>query len=84
MSELTASVHRHLVRFLVSKAITCPNTGEVLDERTCVVLLDSDGDPAAVISQQGWANLVAIGNDALLEKTSGLVPDPTTVKAVKA
>lgn len=84
MSELTKSVHRHLVRFLVSKAIFCSRTGEVLDYRTCVVLLDRDGDPAVVLSQQGWADIVAEGNDALLEKSAGLVPDPATVKAVKA
>lgn len=82
--SLQDTVRRNMVDYLVGRTLTCPNTGEVLDRRTVVVLVDSDGDPAAVISQQGWANVVEVGNEALLEKTAGLKVDPSTVKAVKA
>lgn len=46
-------VREQLVRYLVQRAITCPITGDVLDVRTCAVVLDSDGDPAAVFSPEG-------------------------------
>jgi hypothetical protein len=52
-------VRRELVRFLVQKTIFCPRTEVVLDIRTCVVILDSDGDPAFVMSQKGWAEIDA-------------------------
>lgn len=80
MSSLREVVRTNNVRFLVGREITCPRTGEVLDVRTCVVLLDSDGDAVQVISQKGWAQVVAEGGDKLLEKTHGIIADPTTVK----
>lgn len=72
-------VRRELVRMLVSRTMTCPRTGALLDMRDCVVLLDSDGDPAYVLSQKGWAQIVEEGSDELLRVQSGLVPDPATV-----
>jgi hypothetical protein len=51
--DLQEHVRAELVRYLVSRAITCPITGDVLDVRTCAVVLDADGDPAAVFSPKG-------------------------------
>ena len=80
MFGVRATVHRQMVRALVSRAITCPRTGDVLDVRTCVVLLDSDGDPVAVVSQQGWRQCIADGTAESLATTNGVTPDPDTVK----
>ena len=82
---LQDTVRRNMVKFLVSKAITCPRTGEVLDARTAVVFVDSDGDPAAVMSQDGYtefaneATAVGTSPDARLAHL-GLTVDPLTVK----
>lgn len=79
-SPLEVTVHREMTRWLVQRAITCPRTGVLLDMDTCVVLVDADGDPAAVVSQAGWAQIVKEGGDALLKSTAGIVADPTSVK----
>lgn len=78
-SPLVAHVRKALVTALVQRSITCPRTGAVLDVRTCVVLLDTDGDPAIVLSQGGWAAIVAEGNDETLEQR-GFKVDPSTVR----
>lgn len=44
------------------------------------MLLDSDGDAVQVISQKGWAQVVAEGGDATLKLTHGITADPNTVK----
>lgn len=79
-SPLVKHVRRSLVRFLVGKVVFCPNTGEALDADTCVVLVDSDGDPAAVLSQKGWASVTEDRRTLLAEK-HGLTVDESTVKA---
>lgn len=79
MSSLQEVVHREMVRSLVSQSITCPRTGEVLDVRTCVVLLDRDGDPARVVSQHGWS-MIDEPTRTLLQKAHGLTVDPATVR----
>jgi hypothetical protein len=78
MSTLQETVHREMVRHLVSKAITCPLTGAVLDVRSCVVLVDSDGDPVYVMSQTAWTLLTPEQVAALQAK--GFVVDPATVR----
>ncbi|MGV8883567.1 MAG: hypothetical protein ACOH19_15585 [Rhodoglobus sp.] len=56
MSTTLESILRdQLVSCLVSRAITCPVTRAVLDVRTCVTFTDADGDPAYVVSPEGWA-----------------------------
>lgn len=74
------TVDRELIRALVARQITCPRTGALLDVRDCVVLRDSDGDPAYVMSQAGWADVVEGGGGALLEASHGLKADPATVR----
>jgi hypothetical protein len=55
MSTTLESILRdQLVTYLVSRAITCPVTHAVLDARTCVTFTDADGDPAYVVSPEGW------------------------------
>ncbi len=41
-------LHHALIKMLVQRHIFCPLTGNLLDIRTCVVVLDKDGDPAHV------------------------------------
>lgn len=81
-SDLETHMRRQMVTMLVQRAIFCPNTGQVLDVRTCVVLVDTDGDPAYVLSQDGWRNLVAEGMEATLAE-KGITVDPATVKEPK-
>lgn len=77
---LAEKLDAELVRGLVSKAITCPITGEVLDVRTCVVLEDSDSDPKLVLSQDGWKKAVASGRDTALAK-HGITVRSSTVRS---
>lgn len=67
------------VRALVMRTIFCPRTGEVLDVRTCVVLEDVQGDPAYVLSQKGWTEVVAEGGDKVLRE-KGLTVNEKSVK----
>lgn len=39
-----------MVLAMVQRQIFCPQTGHVLDVRTCTVILDKDDDPVAVYS----------------------------------
>jgi hypothetical protein len=57
--DLQEHLRTQLVRYLVQRAITCPITGDVLDVRTCAVVLDADGDPAAVFSPEGGRLIAA-------------------------
>jgi len=54
MTELMDTIRAGWITSLVQKTITCPNTGKVLDVRTCVVLNDREGDPYAVLSPEDW------------------------------
>ncbi|TIH33806.1 hypothetical protein [Subtercola vilae] len=54
MSTTLESILRdQMVTYLVSRSITCPITGKVLDTRTCVTVTDRDGDPSVVLSPKG-------------------------------
>lgn len=81
--SLRTMLRKNLIKHLCGQQITCMRSGEILDYRTCVVLLDSDGDPRAVLSQSGYASLVAINPDTIAERLSsaGLTVDESTVKA---
>lgn len=61
-------IRGELVTYLVSKAITCPYTGLVLDVRTCVVINGTDGDPAVVISPEAYDAMTQDTRDALTER----------------
>lgn len=78
--DLQTLMHGELLRLIVARQITCPRTGEVLDVRTCVVLLDADGDPAAVLSQKGWQEIAQ--DTAILANlgVKGLAVDLATVR----
>jgi len=84
MNIIEDAVRRNMVRFLVQKAIFCPWSGEVLDYRTCVVMVDTDGDPVAVMSQSAWTQILSImeQNNLTMEQAFplGHRVDPTTVK----
>lgn len=49
-NSIASAVHHELIRHLIARQITCPVTGDVLDIRTAVPLLDRDGDPARMLS----------------------------------
>lgn len=59
MDTLETLLREQMVTYLISKAITCPVSGAVLDVRTCVVLVDADDGPARVLSPEGWETLAA-------------------------
>lgn len=59
MNTFEQNIRHNFVKYLVQKAIFCPITGDVLDVRTCVVILDKDGDPHAVISPGAYRELLA-------------------------
>lgn len=78
-NPLVDRMYSEMVRGMVARQITCLRTGEVLDVRTCVVLVDRDGDPHTVLSQDGWAQVVASGGDVKLAAL-GVTVDETTVR----
>lgn len=78
--DLQTHLRAELVRYLVKRNITCTRTGEVLDVRTCVVLLDSDGDPAAVLSQEGWREILADPRIMADLAAANFTVDPSTVQ----
>jgi hypothetical protein len=61
--DIETQVRKEWVRGLVQKAIFCPFGGEVLDVRTCVVVLDADNDPRMVISPQTYRRLLAVADE---------------------
>ena len=79
-NPLVDNVRKNLVRYLVGRSIVCIRSGEVLDADTCVVLVDADGDPSMVLSQEGWDSLPQENRQALAERHN-LTPDPATVRA---
>lgn len=52
--DLKDIVRDQLKRHLIGRRITCDVTGEVLDIRTAVFIVDRDGDPAIPVSPAGW------------------------------
>lgn len=81
-TPLEDHMRREMRRFIVSKHMFCPITGEVLDMDKSVFILDADGDPIAAFSQGGWArakNLAEEFGSALL--ADGYSVDESTVKA---
>lgn len=56
-------MNENMIRFLVQKYITCPVTGNILDMRTCAVILDRDGDPLAVYDPSVPAELEKMRGD---------------------
>lgn len=79
-STLTTHLRGQLVRSLVQRTIMCPRTGEVLDVRTCVVINDTDGNPIAVVSQDGWKVIAAEVRTQERIAAAGWAVDPTTIK----
>ena len=68
MNDLEEILRAEMVKYLVQKTIFCPNTGQLLDIRTCVILNDTDGDPTAVLSPDGWNNISADNRELLAER----------------
>lgn len=79
-ATITNLVHRQMIKDIVARRITCEVTGEVLDHRTCVVLLNRVGDPVMVLSQKGWKLTLEQGVDRDLAAMAVTV-DPFTVKS---
>lgn len=68
MNDLEEILRAEMVKYLVQKTIFCPNTGQLLDTGTCVILNDTDGDPIAVLSPAGWANISPNSRELLTER----------------
>lgn len=75
----------NLVQFIVQRQIFCTLTQEVLDVRTCVVVLDTDGDPHAVFSPNGYRRIVEIAERTGVDPIDTLAPgftwDQSTIPA---
>jgi hypothetical protein len=82
MVELADILRKEMVKYLVQKEIFCPITQKVLDMDTCVVVNDKDGDPALVLTQDGWTQLLEVaerrGEAAL---AGGYAVDVSTVRS---
>lgn len=80
---MTKSLPEHLDhrlrRWLVSRQMSCPRTGEVLDIRHAVFVMDPEGDPRMAMSQRGWAQVVAEGSVPELAR-HGFRADLATIK----
>ena len=68
MNDLEEILRTEMVKYLVQKTIFCSGTGQLLDVRTCIVLNDADGDPAAVLSPAGWANVTPANRELLADR----------------
>ena len=79
--DLETKMRRELLRYIISKQIFCPLTGQVLDLDECVVILDSDNDPVAAFSQEGWQKAldVAAQDPSVRILREGLHVDESTV-----
>lgn len=53
--DLEKHMREQLKLHLIQRAIFCPISGRSLDVRSCITLLDEDGDPAYVLHAAGWA-----------------------------
>lgn len=71
------TIRQNFVKFLVQQKIFCPITGDVLDVRTCVVILDADGDPAGVISPAAYRRIAEMAEDRGLEPSFALAEGNT-------
>ena len=80
--DLQTHVRRGWVKGLVQQRIFCPISQDVLDVRTCVVVLDEDDDPVAVMSPTGYKRVMEIA-ETYGEKPlrDGLHWDPDTIPA---
>jgi hypothetical protein len=82
--EFQDLMRKQLVLALVQRAIFCPVTHEVLDVRTCVVVLDADEDPTAVLSPEGYRQLTKLAKAKGVEPLTGANHfDPKTIPAEK-
>jgi hypothetical protein len=77
MDDLETLLRKQMVGYLVSNTMLCPISGALLDVRTCVVLVDADGDPARVFSPEGWAKIAAYPDGLDLFKKAGLTQEGT-------
>lgn len=85
-NPLEDQMRKALLRSIVQRQIFCQLTGDLLDIRTCVVVLDSDGDPTAVFSPKGyqWIMDAAKGRDPQTILAPGNTFDPTTIPSQEA
>lgn len=79
--NLEEKMRKELRRFLVQKNIVCAVTGDVLDMDKSVFILDADGDPAGVFSQNGWQAILAMAESAgAAPLAEGYTVDESTVR----
>lgn len=71
MDLLPAKLSREMLRYAISRVMTCPATGAVLDIRSAVLVESADGTRLiACVSAEGWrthgAGVLAIVPDAVV------------------
>lgn len=74
-TEIEQHVDRQMVLYIVQRNIFCPVTGAVLDIRTCKWFVDSDGDPAYVLSPEAYDAAVSQPNIVAALAEKGLYPN---------
>lgn len=78
--SLESHFRKQMVLMLVQKHIFCPFSADVLDVDTCVVVLDSDGDPCRVMSPRAYTAIVKVANDKGVDPLGeGYTFDPATI-----
>lgn len=77
--DLTQILRRNLLLYIVQRQMFCVITGDVLDVDTCVVVLDSDGDPHAVFSPNAYRRMLDTGVSPDKFLTPGFTFDPATL-----
>lgn len=68
MATFAERIDAELVKHLISRSITDHRSGEVLDIRTAIVIRTPSGEPFEVVAPGAWADLVANGFAAKLER----------------
>ncbi len=82
-SPLRKQLDRNLRKYMIGQTLgTCPRTGDMIDIRTAVFVLDPKGDPYMAMSQRGWAEVVKSGVVPSLAN-EGYRVDLATVKDVE-
>lgn len=80
MSDIRKILDRKLRLHIIGKTLgTCPRTGESIDIRNAMFVLDRDGDPYMALSQCGWAEVVANGDVEPLA-VNGITADLDTIR----
>lgn len=78
-NSFEAMMRKSLLLNIVQRDITCRLSNKVLDIDTCVVILDSDGDPFAVFAPEGYKMMLDTGYPPEQMLQEGYTFDQSTI-----